>query len=400
MKVLIGTISLTLTLTSLYGNIGVQEVISSSTEKGTIYISPDGKGIKCTKQEPCNIMVLDESQKDITVKAGDTVFFRGGIYNYSMKNIRRIYLQGGTQQKPVTYESYPGELAIFDGSQLSVQEEEKKEWREGRLELHGNYIHFRKIEVRNMPQYGLRVFGNYNVVEGCTFHHNHLSGIEILNNIDGYSHKDTAGSYNLIQNNIVHNNSDENLQYGNYNLGGNADGITIHSGVQNILKNNTVYENSDDGIDTYKSMNSLVNYNLVYGNGKGDGNANGIKLGGADNKLGLNAIAHNNITYANKGFGITVHGRDNNITVTYNTSYDNQKAGYAILNDTTLNYNIAYQNLLGSVVWSKGKEQKKNSWQMSKLTPSFISFNINSKNFLKPKDHNKLQEIGAYALKK
>ena len=379
--------------------IGATDIPSSPHKENAIYISPDGKGVVCSEQAPCNIMALDASQKDITVKAGDTVFFRGGVYYYAMDNIKRVYLTGGTKEKPVIYESYPGERAIFDGSKLDLKNEAKKEWREGRLELHGDHIHFRKIEIRNMPQDGLRIFGNHNVVEGCTMHHNHLSGIEILNNIDNYSPKDTAGSYNLIQNNIVHNNSDENLKYGNYNLGGNADGITLHSGVKNIVRNNTIYANSDDGIDTYKSMNTLVEYNLVYENGKAKGNANGIKLGGVDNKLGINIVAKHNISYANKGFGITVHGKDNNITVAYNTSFDNYKAGFAILDDTTLNHNIAHQNLLGSVVWSKGKEQKENSWQIPHTVPSFRSFNINSHDFLKP-SNSKFEKIGAYALEK
>ena len=391
-------ISLLLTLQVKAEIVGSQAIQSSNVNKKAIFISPNGKGIKCSLSEPCNIMMIDTSKEKISVKPGDTVFFRGGIYDYSMKNLRRIYLKGGKKGKPVTYESFPGELAIFDGSKLKVTKEDTPQRKEGRFELHGNYIHVRNIEVRNMPQYGIRIFGNHNIVEGCMIHHNHLSGIEILNKKDGYSPKPTGGSFNIVRNNTVHNNSDVGLKYANYNLGGNADGITIHSGVKNIITHNTVYENSDDGIDTYKSMYSMVSYNLIYLNGKGKkGNANGVKLGGSNNILGLHATAKHNISYANKGFAFTVHGKDNNISLEYNTAYDNQKAGYAILDDTIIKHNISYLNKEGNLVWSKGRKEQNNSWQKDIKNIKFLNYNVNLKYFLKPTKNSELQNIGAYA---
>ena len=379
--------------------IGNQKIKSTPLSKGTVFISTDGNGTTCTEKNPCNIKVLDHFNTRLKLKEGDVVFFRGGVYSYSMNSIKRIFLQGGEKEKPIIYESYPNELAIFDGSQLSIKNEQKKEWREGRLELHGDYIKLRKIEVRNMPQYGIRIFGNHNTVEGCIVHHNHLSGIEILNHKDGYSSKDTGGSYNIVQHNIIYNNSDVNLTYGNYNKGGNADGITIHSGIDNLILHNTIYGNSDDGIDTYKSIHTRVEYNLIYNQGKGEGNANGLKLGGPDPKLSINTVAKHNIVYQNKGFGITVHGKDNNTTILYNTTYNNSKAGYAILDDTVLSYNISYKNQGGHLTWSRGKEQQSNSWQLKKEL-SFLSFDNNSSNFLRPTIESNLTYIGAYASKK
>ena len=375
---------------------------STSLSRGTIFIAPNGKGDKCTEKEPCHIKGLDLYSPTITLQAGDVVFFRGGIYSYSMKNIRRIYLKGGTKDKPIIYESYPNELAIFDGAKLSNKNEDKnkKEWREGRLQLHGNYIKLRNIEVRNMPQYGIRIFGNHNIVEGCNVHHNSLSGIEILNKKDLYSSKDTGGSYNMIQHNIIHHNSDVNLTYGNYNDGGNADGVTIHSGIDNVIRHNIIFNNSDDGIDTYKSMHTCIEYNLVYYHGQGQGNANGLKLGGPDPKLSINTIAMHNILFQNKGFGITVHGKENNTTILYNTTYDNEKAGYAILEDTVLSYNISYEDKEGDVVWSQGLEQVSNSWQKAYTEPIFLNFNHLSNNFLHPTKESNLTNIGAYASEK
>lgn len=398
-KTFIGLSIITLSLLLGYQDrpIGMQETVSTPKERGTIFIAPNGTGTDCTLEAPCNIEVLDHFHKKIQIKAGEVVFFRGGVYHYSMNTIKRIYLQGGTKKQPVIYESFPEELAIFDGSLLDIHNQDKKEWREGRLELRGNHIHLRKIAVRALPQYGIRILGNHNVVEGCMVYNNHLSGIEILNGKDGYSDKPTGGSYNLVSNNMVYNNSDEHLAYGNYNLGGNADGITVHSGLHNVISHNTVFENSDDGIDTYKSIHTRVNHNLVYAHGKGEGNANGIKLGGVDNKLGINIEARHNIVYQNNGFGITVHGKENNVSIEYNTAYDNKKSAFAILDDTTLNYNIAFENQKGDVAWSKGKEQKHNSWQNKNQPIHFINFNQHFPNFLKPTLKSKVKYIGAYA---
>ena len=367
----------------------------------TIFISPEGKGDICTLKEPCSLMILDhKKRRAYNIKAGDKILFRGGLYSYTMKGVERIQLQGGTEKAPIVYESYPNELAIFDGSQLNLKEIEKKEWREGRLELHGDHIVLRNIEVQNMPQYGIRIFGNHNLVEKCRVHDNHLSGIEILNKKDGYSPKDTGGSYNRVQYNIVYNNSDVGLEYGNYKNGDNADGITIHSGVDNLIQYNTIYSNSDDGIDTYKSIHTRVEHNLIYDHGVGRGNANGIKLGGPDPQLSINSVAQYNIVHSNRGFGITVHGTENNSTILYNTSYNNAKAGYAILDDTRLSYNISYHNREGDVVWSKGREQKENSWQLYKPNQllEFISLDPDAEGFLYPVQHN-LSRIGAYAHK-
>jgi len=381
--------------------IGARPVPSTMEKDGRFFISPNGSGRKCTKDEPCGLESLDLFSGFLKkrINAGDVIFFRGGIYNYSAQGIKRVYLKGGVEGKPVIYESYPGEIAVFDGSKIDLSKE-KEEWREGRLELRDNYTILRKVEIRNMPQYGLSILSNNNIVEGCTIHNNHLSGISILNFKDGYSVKDTAGSYNIVRDNIVYNNSDIGLKYGNYNDGDNADGISVSSGVKNLISHNTVYSNSDDGIDTWKSMNSVVEYNRIYDNGKGvKGNGNGIKLGGASKKspLGSNAIARHNLVYSNRYIGININS-GKNVLMEYNTVYNNKSYGYTLADDSLLKNNISFKNKSGDTAWSKGKIQKNNSWQLKKeLDKSdFQSLDINSSNFLRPLD-DEISKMGVYA---
>jgi len=381
--------------------VGAKNIQSTPISKGTIFISTEGNGTNCTEIEPCALNVLDMYSKNrIKIKAGDVLFFRGGTYKYAMNGVKRVYLPGGTKDKPIIYESYPNEIAIFDGSLLSREDNNKKEWREGRLELRENHTILRKIEIKNMPRYGLRVYGNYNIVEGCSIHGNGLSGIQIHNYKDNFSQKDTGGSHNTIRNNIIYNNSDVGLLHNIYNDGDNADGITIHSGIKNIIAYNTIYDNSDDGIDTWKSMNTIVEYNFTYNQGKGKkGNGNGIKLGGAEKKspLGSNNIARYNISHSNRNSGITTN-TGKNVLIEYNSVYNNKKFGYTLENDTRLNNNVSFKNGDKHVGWDNGSEQTNNSWQKEEEI-EFVSLDPNSLEFLKPKK-NIFKDMGVYAKNK
>ncbi len=379
--------------------IGARAVAATPSQRETYFIAPNGSGDRFTESAPGNLTSLDLYKRSLKVKPGDVVFFRGGVYKLSMEGARRVYLMGGTASAPVIYESYPGETAIFDGSSLSTADTAAEEWREGRLQLRGEYAMLRRVEVRNMPQYGVRIFGNHNIVEGCKIHDNHLSGVEIGNLVDGYSTKDTGGSYNIVRDNTIYANSDVGLTHGNFGDGDNADGITIHSGVGNLISHNTVYANSDDGIDTWRSMKSIVEYNLVYDSGRGPrGNGNGIKLGGAgkDSPLGADAIARHNIVHSNKAIGLDINS-GKNVLMEYNTVFNNQGFGYTLEDDTRLKSNISFQNKAGHFGWSKGKEQTNNSWQQEGPI-AFVSTDPASLDFLKPVTGSAFEQIGAYGV--
>ncbi len=391
---------------------GAQKVTATPLAKGTIFVSPNGTGTGRSASDPCSFERLDLYKGKLKVKPGDVVFFRGGVYKFSMNGPRRVYLAGGAAGKPVIYESYPGETAIFDGSSLSTDDTKTEAWREGRLYLRGEYAILRNVEVRKMPTYGVRIFGNHNTVEGCRVHDNFLSGVGIANIIDGYSTKDSGGSHNVVRDNIIYNNSDVGLKHHNYGDGDNADGIVIHSGVGNLLSHNTVYDNSDDGIDTWKSMDSVVEYNVVYGHGKGPrGNGNGIKLGGAplDSPIGVNAIARHNICYSNTRIGFNVNG-GKHVTIEYNTAFKNGDFGYALMKDTVLIGNLSLDNLqdadrraradnkAGHVGWSEGKSQSNNSWQKDGAV-KLLSTDPASTGFLKPVIGSGYESIGNYAVR-
>lgn len=382
--------------------IGKSNLLPSTISSSTVFISVDGNGTTCIKDEPCSFERLNlYSKNKLVPKAGSLVVFREGMYNFSLNGVKRVYLPGGTKGKPTIYESYKNEKVVFNGSRISRKDTLKEEWREGRLELRDNYTILRRVEVKNMSQYGIRILGSHNIIEGCKIHNNALSGIEIFNYKDKYSIKATGGSFNIIRDNIIFDNSDVNLKHHNYNDGGNADGITIHSGVENLISHNTIYNNSDDGIDVWQSMNTKVEYNLVYENGQGDlGDGYGIKLGGADKEspLGANAIAQYNISVKNKKSGFNVN-RGKNVFIAYNTAYKNGEYGYTLADDTKVFNNISFENKSGDFGWSNGLKQENNSWQLND-TFTFKTLDRDSKDFLRLVADDKFKSLGAYGVEK
>ena len=309
-------------LTSI--QIGAREVKSTPLQKGNIFIAPNGSGNRCTKTDPCSF--ADLVRYDISIKAGYVVFFREGIY--SLKSLGKWNPVGN-----VTYESYPGEMATIDGG--------NKWW----TYIKVPNVTFRRMTFQNSRAYGIQIKSSYNKIEGCIIKNNQLSGIEISN--DGKVQNDPRlNSFNIIKDNIIHDNSDE---FAN-TKGDNADGIAIHYGMENVIEHNTIYNNSDDGIDGFASINTTISYNLVYSNGKGlKGNGNGIKLTSASGNQGrgYNQTARHNIVYNNRANGITSQGYST-ATIIYNTAYNNAMGNSMANNYTTNKFTDIRMNIADS----------------------------------------------------
>lgn len=361
--------------------------ISTPLSKATKFVSPNGSGNLCTEKEPCNLYTV----VDVLVP-GDIVFLKEGKYTLN-KKLKINTSHSGTKDKPIIIESYPGKNVTIDGNQ-SI-EKIKKEKKDITVFSKANYIYFRKLEIKNMSKNGLIIGGSYNLVEGCKIHHNFLSGILILDTIN-FNKTPFIHGFNTIKNNLIYNNSDTGLYFNNYKDGGNADGISISSGKFNKILFNTVFNNSDDGIDTWRSNDAEVAYNLVFKNGSVSGNGNGIKTGGnldPNAKNGLRAYTHHNISYNNKSHGFNLNaGKE--VIWQYNTAYNNGDQGYGNMskNNLIIKNNIALEN--------KSEENKKystdNSWGLEKNI-SILSKDPNSYDFLKPKPNTLFENMGAYA---
>ena len=352
-------------------SIGPQPITPTAISKGTLFVSPTGSGTTCSQLSPCSIW-------SATSKAvgGSVVFLRGGTYRVS-QSIR--FLNNGTAAAPIIFESYPGETAIFDGSQ-------HPKGTDIGIYVNGKFIQIRSIEIKNMPMQGIFIQGTDNILDGIHAHHNGLTGIHVWSPYDAYPYG-AYGSRNIIRNSIVHDNSGAGLG-GEFANGGNSDGIAISSGADNRIENCLAYANSDDGIDVWRSTNSYVGYSIAHSNGIAGGDGNGIKAGG-DYPSTDTTIEHN-LSHSNKVIGITYNdGR--NAKFVNNTTWNNS-LGYALGSDTVVTDNIAAEV---NVQYGTGIATD-NSWQRSGKV-SFVSTDPNSPYFLVPTNSGGFEDIGAHA---
>jgi hypothetical protein len=346
--------------------IGPLPVSATDLAEGTRFASVAGEGLVCSAAMPCSAHVAIEG-----ARAGDVVFLRGGTYRLD----RHLLLAAeGQPNQLITVESYPGELAVFDGSNHAYLTNI-------RLNITGSYYAFRRIEILAMPfDAGLTIIGHHNLIEGVHSHHNIGAGIRVGN----------GGSFNVLRSCTVNDNSGVGIFDERSANGGNSDGIMIDTGDYNRVEHCAAYRNSDDGIDTWKSTNTYVGYSIAAHNGLGDGDGNGFKAGGKPPSRAT--LVEHSLAYQN-----TVDGFDSNTGVDvrfrYNTAWGNGRAGYSTYASTETTVCIASGN--GKPAISKGSFED-NSWQRSG-TVSFESLDPNSETFLIPTSGSAMGDIGAFA---
>jgi parallel beta-helix repeat protein len=292
---------------------------------------------------------------------GEGVFLRTATYpNFTVT-------RSGTSSAYITISSYNGEKAVISGGNETIN-------------LKGaSYIRIHGLEVKGATGYysaGIQLiqssgkFPSYNIIENNIVHDNlgsNTIGILIQN-----------GSYNKIVNNKVYNNYLNGIQvlshssvipggitgneiignesYNNTLGGGNSDGIKLDgAGTQNtLIMNNVVHGNSDDGIDTWNSPNNIIVGNVSYGQ-TGPGDGNGFKLGGGG--TGGYNIVKQNIAYGNKWNGFDSNGTGGNRFYN-NIAYNNVNFGFedgwkdasctlSTCQQTFIN-NIGYNNVRGN----------------------------------------------------
>ncbi len=161
---------------------------------------------------------------------------------------------------------------------------------------------------------------------------------------------------------------------------GNADGIGLSSGRDLQIDHCVAYRNSDDGVDTWLSVNSVVERCVSFENGVQGGDGNGFKLGGRSQTV--NTVIRYSISFGNVSEGFN-YNSGRNVTLEQNTSYNNGIYGFIVANGRLRN-NLAYGDAKRPWEDDGGNQQQTNSWNVSIGNPSFLSTDPRSPNFLAP----------------
>lgn len=298
----------------------------SNTDSKVYYIAPTGSDSgEGTFDSPWyNLQKANDA-----ALPGDTIICRGGTYYPNMmkdgtKTTVRLYTIANAAKR-ITIKNYPGEFPI-----LNFKDQPKQLNIRG-IQLNGSYYHIKGIHITQAGDNGIKLEGNHNIVEKCTFSYNDDGGIQL-----GFGHvfSDTNpgvskndGSY-CCYNDII--DCDSYLNYDMDTNGGDADGFAckMHNGMGNRFIRCRSWDNSDDGWDLYETDYAVKiiecwawgsgraeNFGWTNDTGSFQGNGNGIKMGGngtGGSSEGIheawNCVAFNcNKTGSVKGFDQNSH---------------------------------------------------------------------------------------------
>ena len=366
-----GSISKMQTMKSIDGRILKKVVLSFlvtflalSCFGANYFISPDGndnnKGIISSPWASLN-------KAWTQIKAGDTVYLRGGTYFFNTQQSLRG--KSGTSGSLISILAYPNETPILTKSSSYPAT--------FGIFFTGDYFYWKGIEITGYTQpigsvlsYGFRVENSsYNTFENLKVHGNGC-GMTIVNN--GSTPHATG---NHVLNCDFYENQDPLTTGDPY---GNADGLSIawitHPEDVNTVTGCRFWWNSDDGFDMF-SNDGLVQIEdcQSFFNGyipktfTSAGDGNGFKFGNSltDLRTKLRRIVKNCISVKNRTNGYSTNGIYGLIELDNCTAYLNGGIGIHLA-DFNLNHIakncISYANSINSGLSSSGTYFK-NSWQ-------------------------------------
>ena len=162
-------------------------VFSSALYANTYYVAPSGGS-------DMNPGTIDRPwatwQKAFnTAQAGDTVYFRGGVWYLQPGQTVDLINRDGAPGKYIHFCNYPGEKPVLDGSRIVPPKPSSGQYSySGGPYIDGsNYIHWRGLTIRNFYQIYDRVFvqgivatnSNFQIFENIDFHLLYFLNIEL-----------------------------------------------------------------------------------------------------------------------------------------------------------------------------------------------------------------------------
>ena len=168
-------------------------LISAISNGRTFYLSPVGLD---SNPGTINQPFFTLNKAWTVISAGDTLYLRGGIYQYDSSQF--LTGKNGTSTQPIKIWAYPGEIPV-----ITKKPNFTYTWSSG-ICFTGDYFHWKGIEITGFSQQeakifvGLRVTGaSNNIFEQINSHHNGHGCVITGNSGD-----------NLVLNSDFHHNQD------------------------------------------------------------------------------------------------------------------------------------------------------------------------------------------------
>ena len=289
---------------------------------GDIFCSPNGTGSGDSEKDPTSV-----TNAISKLTAGHTIYLLGGTYKFS-EMILIDSSNSGTANAMKTIKPYNGADVVFDFSGQGEANASKRG-----IVLDGDYWHFYGFEITKAADNGMLLSGNNNTLERMVFNDNQDTGLQISRyNTSAVTIADWP-SNNLILNCTSKNNCDNATME-------NADGFAakLTCGEGNVFDGCMSYNNSDDGWDLYAKTETgptgvVTIQNCVafrngyteFGEGYGDCDGNGFKLGGGG--VGSAHVVKNCLAFENLNCGFTDNNNPKLGSLTNCTAYNNNLGG-------------------------------------------------------------------------
>jgi uncharacterized protein YjdB len=355
-----------------------------------------------------------------TVQAGDTVYIRGGTYTESVS----IGVSGSATAGPVTFQSYPGEQAIIDGTGLTPSTSDVQ----GLINIVSrSFVTINGLEIQNYQT------SNANAVPAGIWITGSGSNIQILNNIVHDIVTTSEANGNAFGIAVYGSGSTATTSLDSVTLSGNqvynlrtgeSESVNVDGNVTNfVISHNVIHDNDNIGIDAIGfegvSSNSAVDfarngeisdntvYNISAKNNAGEGNdydANGIYVDGGSQIVIERNIIHNvdigiemasehsghnttfvttrdNVVYAANSVGISIGGYANNVggtdscTIVNNTLFENDTKNTGS-GEFQIQFHATNNVFENNIVYSTSQGLLINSYTNSTPDPAMTDFNI------------------------
>ena len=289
---------------------------------GDIFCSPNGTGSGDSEKDPTSV-----TNAISKLTAGHTIYLLGGTYKFS-EMILIDSSNSGTANAMKTIKPYNGADVVFDFSGQGEANASKRG-----IVLDGDYWHFYGFEITKAADNGMLLSGSNNTIERMVFNDNQDTGLQLSRYNTSAAAIADWPSNNLILNCTSKNNCDDKTME-------NADGFAakLTCGEGNVFDGCMSYNNSDDGWDLYaktetgpigvvtiQNCAAFRNGYTEFGEGYGNCDGNGFKLGGGG--VGTAHVVKNCLAFENLNCGFTDNNNPKLGSLTNCTAYNNNLGG-------------------------------------------------------------------------
>lgn len=289
---------------------------------GDLFASPNGTGSGESESDPTSVQ-----NAIATITAGHTIYLLGGTYAFS-ETIVIDEQNSGTSDAMKSIRAYNGADVVFDFSGQGAASSSGRG-----IVLDGDYWHFYGFEITKAADNGMLLAGNNNLIERMIFNDNQDSGLQISRYNTSADNIAAWPSNNRILNCTAKNNCDDATME-------NADGFAakLTCGEGNVFDGCMSYNNSDDGWDlfaksdtgpigvvTIQNCVAFRNGYTEFGEGYGDCDGNGFKLGGSG--VGSAHVVRNCLAFENLNCGFTDNNNPALGSLTNCTAFNNGVGG-------------------------------------------------------------------------